>query len=49
VPAFEPAEAVWIYFDWQKGKFLPFALPQVGETIEIPGPKPLKWFDNQCP
>ena len=33
-------EIVWLFFDWRRLTHSPFVLPQIGETIEIVGPRP---------
>src|SRR5262249_29959938 len=36
--ALESEKMVWLFFDWHRGAHVPFALPRVGQTIEIAGP-----------
>ena len=35
----ESDELTWLFFDWRKRVHRPFDLPQVGETVEIVGPR----------
>jgi hypothetical protein len=35
----ESEEMVWLFFDWHRQTTAPFVLPQIGDTIEIAGPK----------
>ena len=37
----EDPSLVWLWWDWhmgEKGSYLPFAVPDIGKTITIPGP-----------
>jgi len=40
----ESEEMVWLYLDWRRGVTVPFVPPQVGETVEIRGPR--GWHRN---
>jgi len=38
----KPLEAdgtVWLFFDWHRGAHRPFALPRIGETLVVAGPR----------
>ena len=35
----ESEDMVWLFFDWRRHTSSPFVLPQVGDTIEIAGPR----------
>jgi hypothetical protein len=37
VPLEDPSLA-WLQWNWEKGVYVPFILPAVGETVRIPGP-----------
>jgi hypothetical protein len=32
----------WLYFDWTAARYSRFVLPQLGATVEITGPSPMK-------
>ena len=35
----ESGQTVWLYFNWKQGAHRPFALPRIGETVTIAGPR----------
>jgi hypothetical protein len=35
----ESEEMVWLFLDWRRARTSPFVLPQIGETVEIAGPR----------
>jgi hypothetical protein len=35
----ESDRMVWLFFDWRRGAHRPFALPRIGETVAVVGPR----------
>lgn len=39
--ALEDASLCWVWFDWEDGCYHPFEVPAIGESTEVPGPRPV--------
>ncbi len=35
----------WLQFDWHSFSYKPFDVPQIGQTVSVPGPAPVKFGD----
>ena len=40
VPLDDPS-LYWLWFDWKKGRYSSFEVPQIGQSVEVKGPPPV--------